>query len=429
MNRLSSSINNRFAGNSFLKNIVVLLSGSSVSFAITFLITPVLTLFFTPEDFGLWGMYNAVVSICVVMANGRYELALMLPKEDQKAFNLFAGSMLIALGVSLLTLILSLSFGPQLCHKLEMPELVNWLYIIPFAVIAIAFTQAGNYWHNRNKKFGVLSAGKIVQSASTAGSNLLIGKFAYFSGGLIVSTVIGQTLLALYYAARMKVAGLIPQVTWKGIREELYNYRSFPVKSGTGIFLNIVKEQVPVFILAYYFDAAIVGYYSFIIRLFSVPLTLVAGSIGQVYFQKAVEMNNSNRPILPMYRKTTWNLFLLTILPVALLMLFGPWLFTLIFGNEWTVAGDFLVIFAIYYAVRFVVSSQSALLIVFKKLDIEVGFNFIALILQVASIVIGGLQNDYYLSLYLMAITGSLIYGALGIYFWFYLKQRDEKTV
>lgn len=41
--------------NDFLKNIMVLLSGSSLALLIPFLITPILTCFFSPEDFGLWG--------------------------------------------------------------------------------------------------------------------------------------------------------------------------------------------------------------------------------------------------------------------------------------------------------------------------------------------------------------------------------------
>jgi len=48
--------------NDFLKNIMVLLSGSSLALLIPFIITPILTRFFTPEDFGLWGTYSAIVA-------------------------------------------------------------------------------------------------------------------------------------------------------------------------------------------------------------------------------------------------------------------------------------------------------------------------------------------------------------------------------
>lgn len=52
--------------NDFLKNIMVLLSGSSLALLIPFIITPILTRFFTPEDFGLWGTYSAIVAVCAI---------------------------------------------------------------------------------------------------------------------------------------------------------------------------------------------------------------------------------------------------------------------------------------------------------------------------------------------------------------------------
>lgn len=408
----------------FLKNVMVLLSGSSVALLIPFLITPILTRFFTPEDFGLWGTYSAVVGIFAVIANGRYELALLLPKEEKEAFNMYAGAILIAIVLSVFLLFPIYFFGEAFSEKVGFPNLYNWLYLVPLALFTNGIIQASNYWHNRNKKFNVLSAGRIIQSSSTAASNLGIGKLAYFPGGLIVSTIFGQILLSIYYVARMKISALWKYVSMAEIKAVLFKYREFPLKSGAGIFLNILKEQIPVFLLGYYFDSVVVGFYVLIIRLFGVPLSLLAGSIGQVYYQKAVEMNNDGKSLFPMYSKTTLRMLAFLIIPVAAVMIWGGDIFGFVFGADWIEAGKILVIFTIYYAIRFVISSQSSLLLVFKKLGIELGFNFIALVLQLGSLIIGALQNDYYLSLYLMSISGSVIYALLGIYLWVYLKTK-----
>jgi len=408
----------------FLKNVMVLLSGSSIALLIPFLITPILTRFFTPENFGLWGTYSAVVGIFAVIACGRYELALLLPKEEKKAMNMYAGALLISLLLSIFLLIPIYFFGKSFSEKVGFPDLSNWLYIVPIALFTNGIIQASNYWHNRNKKFNVLSVGRIIQSSSTASSNLAIGKFTYFPGGLIVSTVLGQILLSIFYVVRMRIFSLWRYVSMAEIKSVLKEYREFPVKSGAGIFLNILKEQIPIFLLGYYFDAVVVGFYTLIIRLFGVPLTLLAGSIGQVYYQKAVEMNNAGKSLFRMYSKTTLRMLAFLALPVAAVMIWGGSIFGFVFGQEWAEAGQILVIFTIYYAIRFVISSQSSLLLVFKKLGIELAFNSIALVLQLGSLIIGALQNDYYLSLYLMSITGSVIYAMLGIYLWVYLKTR-----
>lgn len=403
---------------------MVLMSGSSIALLIPFIITPILTHYFTPNDFGVWGTYSAVVAVVAVIANGRYELAIILPEKEGDAFNLFGASMLISLGVSVLSLILCFFFGDWLSTTLEMPELAPWLYFVPLAVFLIAIRQASNYWHNRNKRFDILSTGKIVQSGSTALTNLGIAKLFYFPMGLVIGTITGQFLLAVYYLQRMKLRTLFHHINFKRMKEVLVEYRAFPFKSGPGIFFNIIKEQAPIFLLAFYFDEAIVGFYALIIRLFGVPLTLVAGSIGQVYFQKINELVSDKAAVLKLFLKTSSRLIAAAIIPVIAIFIWGEEIFALVFGDEWQEAGRILVIFTIYYAIRFIVSSQSSLLIVFKRLTAELVFNFTALVFQLTALIIGGLNNDYYLSLYLMAISGSVLYFGLGIYFMIFLRKE-----
>jgi O-antigen/teichoic acid export membrane protein len=409
---------------SFIKNIMVLMSGSGLALVIPFLVTPILTRFFSPEDFGLWGTYSAIVAVVSVIANGRYELAILLPDNKEDAFLVFSGSLLIAIVFSIILVFVNVFFGNSIAAAFDLPEIRAYLYFVPLSIILIAIRQAANYWHNRHKSFSILSYGKVIQSSSTAISNLGIGKFLYFPGGLIISTLVGQFLLAFYYLKKMRLKEVIPFFSLKKIKKILYEHREFPIKSGPGIFLNILKEQAPIFLFAIYFNQELVGFYSLIIRLFGTPLTLMAGSISQVYFQKAVELNKAKKAVYTLFKKTSIRLILIVILPLLFIAFWGEPLFGIVFGDEWQDAGKILVIFSFYYAVRFIISAQSSLLIVFKKLNIELLFNGLALLFQLSSLIIGGILEDYLLSLYLMAISGGILYTLLGIYFLFYLKRR-----
>ena len=413
----------------FIKNILILFSGSSVALVIPFIVTPIIARFFSPEDFGLWGTYSAIVGLFAVIANGRYELALLLPKKESEAINMYFGSILISVFLSAFSLLLIIIFGKYISEILNVPELYKWLYLIPFVIIILAIQQASNYWLNRKKSFKVLSVGRVIQSSTIASGNLIIGLQYYFSGGLIVSTIIGQLLLSIFYFKKVKIKQYLKYVSLAEIKYVLYKYREYPFKSGVGIFLNIVKEQAPIFLLAFYFDNVVVGFYTLVIRLFGVPLALVAGSIGQVYYQKSNELFKNNKPVLPLFVKTTSRLVLFLIIPVIVIMIWGEQIFPIIFGDEWAEAGRILVIFSVYYAIRLVVSSQSSLLLVFKKLTSEIIFNSVALIFQFVSLIIGGIYNDYYLSMYLIAITGSLMYILLGVYFFVFLKKNNNEII
>ena len=71
----------------FTKNIVTLMTGTAIAQAIPIAISPILTRIYKPEDFGVFALFLAISSILATVVNGRYELAIMLPKKDEDAIN------------------------------------------------------------------------------------------------------------------------------------------------------------------------------------------------------------------------------------------------------------------------------------------------------------------------------------------------------
>ena len=74
----------------YSKNVLTLLSGTVIAQALPILFAPVLTRIFSPEEFAVYGVYIAVVMFCTVLSSGRYELAIILPEDDEKAINLLS---------------------------------------------------------------------------------------------------------------------------------------------------------------------------------------------------------------------------------------------------------------------------------------------------------------------------------------------------
>ena len=76
----------------FVKNVFTIFTGNVVAQAIPFLMEPVLARIYSPDDFAVVSVYLAVANLFSIVATGRYELAIMLPKEDKKSIkglNLF----------------------------------------------------------------------------------------------------------------------------------------------------------------------------------------------------------------------------------------------------------------------------------------------------------------------------------------------------
>jgi len=67
----------------FSRNVLTPMTGTTITQAIPIAISPILTRIYTPEDFGVLALFVAITAIFGGIANGRYELATMLPKKDK----------------------------------------------------------------------------------------------------------------------------------------------------------------------------------------------------------------------------------------------------------------------------------------------------------------------------------------------------------
>jgi O-antigen/teichoic acid export membrane protein len=72
----------------FARNVLTLMTGTTIAQAIPIAISPILTRIYTPEDFGMFALFIAIATIFGSIANGRYELAIMLPQKDEDAINI-----------------------------------------------------------------------------------------------------------------------------------------------------------------------------------------------------------------------------------------------------------------------------------------------------------------------------------------------------
>jgi hypothetical protein len=103
MGRSFSPLLNRWIPQgSFARNVSLLAGGTALSQVLAILVSPILTRIYMPSDFGALQIFIALMSLVVVAAAGRYEVALLLPEDEQSAIDVLA--------VACLPLLLDVSF-------------------------------------------------------------------------------------------------------------------------------------------------------------------------------------------------------------------------------------------------------------------------------------------------------------------------------
>jgi O-antigen/teichoic acid export membrane protein len=168
------------------------MTGTTIAQAIPIAISPILTRIYTPEDFGVLALFVAISSIFGSIANGRYELAIMLPKKDEDAINIFALGFIISSSISLVLLMLVLLFHDYFTTLLNNDEIGIWLYLVPITVFLTGMYNVLNYFNNRKKYYKDIANITIIKSIITAITQLSIGFLKGGASGLISGQVISQ---------------------------------------------------------------------------------------------------------------------------------------------------------------------------------------------------------------------------------------------
>ena len=72
----------------FLRNILVLMTGTASVQLMNFLITPIITRLYSPEAFGALGLFSSTITFTVVAVTLSYPIALVIERRDRNVEDL-----------------------------------------------------------------------------------------------------------------------------------------------------------------------------------------------------------------------------------------------------------------------------------------------------------------------------------------------------
>ena len=121
----------------FSRNVLTLMTGTTIAQAIPIAISPILTRIYTPEDFGVFALYMAIASIIAVIATGRYEMAIMLPKEEEDVKSIVKLILILLSIVTFITFLIVSFFNQAIVSLFENQEISNWLYFFGWFISSI----------------------------------------------------------------------------------------------------------------------------------------------------------------------------------------------------------------------------------------------------------------------------------------------------
>jgi O-antigen/teichoic acid export membrane protein len=398
---------------SFANDVFKLATGTAISQAIGFLLSPIVSRIYSPSDFGLFASFSAIAMLIGSVACLRYEQSIMLPKSDDDAANQFGISVFFSIIIGSIISLIIILFKEPLLSFLNIPDLSNFLWLLPITIILQGIFLALNFWNTRSKKFLRLSVAQINKSSFEYVTKIGYG-FAGManSAGLIYSYTIGIITSAFtlgYQIWRDDAKKFINSISWKKMKAGIIRYKKFPLINTWGALLASFSQQTPTFILTMFFSSSITGYYNLGFKTIRLPISLIGNAISQVFFQRATEAKREgNLGII--VEETFAQLITFGLYPMLILTIIGRELFIVVFGNNWAEAGTYSQILSIWTFFVLISVPMGTLFSVLEKQELGFYFNLALTISRIITLVIGGLLNNVYLALILFSITGSIFY-------------------
>ena len=409
--KIFNRIKNKELKSEFNRNVLTLMTGTTIAQAIPIAITPILTRLYTPEDFGVFAIFIAITSIFTVIVNGRYELAIMLPQKDEDAINIAALGLLISICFSLLFLALIIFFNTSITNFLGNKEISYWLYLMPFVIFISGAFNVLKYLNIRKKLYKEIAKTDINKSISISIIMTVYGFIKSGATGLILGRIISQIFGNLSLAKNIPQKYDIKKIKKFKIIKMAKKYKKFPKFSiWAGLANSSSRELVKIFI-SYIYSIKTLGFYFLPERVLGAPSVFISDSMGKIFFQQA-----SNEKAKTGYAKKTFvntlkKLSIISIVIFSILFFIIEDVFILVFGENWSVSGTYAKILIPLFCIRFVVSPLSLMSFIFNKNEIEMLWQFTLLAIYLLTVSLAfylKLSMENYL--YIMVITVSFHY-------------------
>lgn len=397
---------------SYIKHVLTYMTGTVISQILLFCCAPLLTRLYTPEHYGIFGLFLAVLAPFQVLSSWRYEMAVVLPESDEEAKCLVGLSFVLLCIMTIVTLLIILILGRPIAHILSAPVLEKWLVLLPLSLFFVGLFNIFNYWSTRKNKFRNISIAKILQTFSTLSGQLGAGiVFQSTIIGLLASSIFGQAIGALSLIIQ-KLDKKDLSINWRKVLAVAKRYREIPLNTFQTAFLNACSKSLLPIIIISYFGSHIVGLILFAERVLLAPMNLITRSIWEISHSRLGKMTFEEKAeLLTQVHKV---LALSFAYPFVFVILFSGYCSTL-FGHQWQ---NLNLIFPAFSLMIYFnsISNATSYFVAFEKYKIESWINIALFLVKISALIIGAGFFSAITTVNLYAAICALVYFAINVY-------------
>ena len=424
---LFEKIRQRFLCDQFGRSVAKLAGGAAFGQALTLSVSPVLSRLYTPDDFGMLGVFSSIASIVTLYAAMSYEQAIPLADTDDEAGNI------AVLSCCVLLLLCGAAFCFLSYKDWRDEVLINGLppailLLLPLCVCAGGMYRIMINLTVRAKNYGPIATTSLYQAILQVVVQLGVGLWRPNPLGLIAGFIVSQGggTFSLFAKNRQKSA-LCRGVSLASMLAAARKYREFPLFMSWAALLNSASMHLPGVLIAKYYGIGAAGFYYLSRRALGAPMILLRTSVSQVFMGEASSLYRENPAELKsLFYATSRKLLQIgcfVCIPAAIL---SPYLFPLVFGPNWEMAGRITQVLALFQLCQFSVGPLMQVLLILGKRKILLLVDTIRFSLIILSFYVTSLMGRGFMHAVIVYVCAASLYYVVNYLYIFFLVSRID---
>jgi O-antigen/teichoic acid export membrane protein len=395
----------------YVKNFLTIGFGTLVAQSILVVTSPLLSRLFSPEDFGVFANYTALTAFIIVINTGKYELAIIHPKEHKDAINIAALSFFILVLTTVgLTLLFVFMIRPITSWAGKDLSL-SWIVLAPLGAFFANFYLIINEWYIRNDNYKGLGKNRIGNTSGITGVSIFFGLLRQ-NLGLIWGQICGQ-MVSIFLALRRIFShdkSLLRSISKRKMKYFAVRHVNFAKYIIPGQLLNTASGLIAISLITFKFGYFHAGLIALVDRVFGIPSSVVGSAINDVFKLQITETYREKGNCLRVYKKVVFMLLAVAAIPFVLLYFISPALFPFIFGKDWVLAGKYAQVFCCMFFLNFLSMPTRWVFMVAEKQKMEFVWQVIFIVFSVVPIIAGIFYFDIFTTLILWSTGKSISY-------------------
>jgi O-antigen/teichoic acid export membrane protein len=371
----------------FLRRLAMLSGGTFLGQLMLVASSPVLTRLYGPEAFGTLAVFASVSAILGMVAALRYEFAVPVARGEAEAAGLVRVGAAASVLVSVLAALGVWAGGDRLEAAAATPGLAALLWLLPPAVLLNGLALPLGHWSIRQGTFRVNTLNRLVQSAGQVVPQLLLGLLGAGAAGLVLGYAAGYLARLLHLLGALapaERAALRGAARWRDAWPLARRHWHYPAYAAPAALLESGAQLLPAVLLAILYGPAVAGWFGLGQRVVGLPVKLVAQAASQVFLGEAPGLADA-AAVRRLFARSALAFAAAGAVGMGPLLLFGPALFALAFGEPWREAGALAALLVPQHLARFVVMPVSQTLNLYGRQDLHLWASLIGALATAAA--------------------------------------------